>query len=72
MVSLFNQRYNPKVRRSKSVEETLLSEVKKHLDNVSNLDDDRIIRRYLDLILATTRTNFYQSDAQGNEVLCLI
>ena len=41
--------------------------MKKHLDNVSNLDDDRIIRRYLDLILATTRTNFYQSDAQGNE-----
>ncbi|MBU3016944.1 NAD-glutamate dehydrogenase [Paraglaciecola agarilytica] len=67
LVSLFNQRYNPKVRRSKKREETLLSEVKKHLDNVSNLDDDRIIRRYLDLILATTRTNFYQSDAQGNE-----
>ena len=67
LVSLFNQRYNPKVRRSKKREDTLLSEVKKHLDNVSNLDDDRIIRRYLDLILATTRTNFYQSDAQGNE-----
>ena len=67
LVSLFNQRYNPKVRRSNKREETLLNEVKKHLDNVSNLDDDRIIRRYLDLILATTRTNFYQSDEQGNE-----
>ncbi len=67
LVSLFNQRYNPRVRRSNKREETLLNEVKKHLDNVSNLDDDRIIRRYLDLILATTRTNFYQSDEQGNE-----
>ena len=27
LVSLFNQRYNPKVRRSKKREETLLSEV---------------------------------------------
>ena len=36
------------------------------LDNVAVLNEDRILRRYLDLIKATLRTNFYQTDAQGN------
>ena len=35
------------------------------LDNVAVLNEDRILRRYLDLIKATLRTNFYQTDAQG-------
>ncbi|MDP6879752.1 MAG: NAD-glutamate dehydrogenase, partial [Alteromonas macleodii] len=41
--------------------------IKEQLDNVSNLDDDRIIRRYLDMMSATLRTNFYQADDAGNE-----
>lgn len=35
------------------------------LDNVQVLNEDRILRRYLDLIKATLRTNFYQPDANG-------
>ncbi|UVE16451.1 NAD-glutamate dehydrogenase [Pseudomonas sp. LS44] len=35
------------------------------LDDVSVLNEDRILRRYLDLIKATLRTNFYQPDATG-------
>ncbi len=35
------------------------------LDDVAVLNEDRILRRYLDLIKATLRTNFYQSDANG-------
>ncbi|MDX1299138.1 MAG: NAD-glutamate dehydrogenase, partial [Pseudomonas sp.] len=35
------------------------------LDNVAVLNEDRILRRYLDLIKATLRTNFYQADAAG-------
>jgi glutamate dehydrogenase len=67
LVALFNQRYNPKVRRSAKKEEALLNDIKEGLDKVSNLDDDRIICRYMELILATLRTNFYQSDDLGNE-----
>ena len=67
LVDLFNLRYNPKIKQSAKKEEALLVVIKEQIDKVSNLDDDRIIRRYLDLILATLRTNFYQSDAQGNE-----
>ncbi|NCP63075.1 MAG: NAD-glutamate dehydrogenase [Paraglaciecola sp.] len=67
LVQLFNIRYNPKVKASAKKEEALLTTIKEQLDNVSNLDDDRIIRRYLDLILATLRTNFYQLDNDGLE-----
>jgi len=35
------------------------------LDDVQVLNEDRILRRYLDLIKATLRTNFYQTDAAG-------
>jgi glutamate dehydrogenase len=35
------------------------------LDGVQVLNEDRILRRYLDLIKATMRTNFYQADANG-------
>ena len=35
------------------------------LDNVAVLNEDRILRRYLDLIKATLRTNFYQSGEGG-------
>ncbi|WVM94354.1 NAD-glutamate dehydrogenase [Halopseudomonas pachastrellae] len=30
------------------------------------LNEDRILRRYLDLIKATLRTNFYQNDNEGD------
>ncbi|NQD95810.1 NAD-glutamate dehydrogenase, partial [Pseudomonas sp. CrR25] len=35
------------------------------LDEVAVLNEDRILRRYLDLIKATLRTNFYQPGADG-------
>ncbi|MFA5677643.1 MAG: NAD-glutamate dehydrogenase [Pseudomonas sp.] len=35
------------------------------LDGVAVLNEDRILRRYLDLIKATLRTNFYQNDSDG-------
>ncbi|KJZ35041.1 NAD-glutamate dehydrogenase [Pseudomonas fluorescens] len=36
------------------------------LDDVQVLNEDRILRRYLDLVKATLRTNFYQTDANGH------
>ena len=67
LVSFFDQRFNPSLKRNAKKEESLLETIKAQLDSVSNLDDDRIIRRYLDMMLATLRTNFYQADANGNE-----
>lgn len=36
------------------------------LDDVEQLNEDRIIRRFLEMIKATLRTNYYQDDEQGN------
>jgi glutamate dehydrogenase len=45
---------------------TLVSEIGSLLDQVKNVDEDRILRRYLNLVEATLRTNFFQKDAAGN------
>ncbi|MDH4874041.1 NAD-glutamate dehydrogenase [Pseudomonas sp. BN515] len=47
--------------KQQKLEQAILGE----LDNVAVLNEDRILRRYLDLIKATLRTNFYQPDAAG-------
>lgn len=47
--------------KQQKLEQAILGE----LDNVAVLNEDRILRRYLDLIKATLRTNFYQPDANG-------
>nr|WP_298115886.1 NAD-glutamate dehydrogenase [uncultured Pseudomonas sp.] len=47
--------------KQQKLEQAILSA----LDNVAVLNEDRILRRYLDLIKATLRTNFYQTDAAG-------
>ncbi|MFM2481206.1 NAD-glutamate dehydrogenase [Celerinatantimonas sp. YJH-8] len=43
-------------------EKLLSDQLIEALDGVDNLDDDRIIRRFLELIQATIRTNYYQQD----------
>lgn len=65
LIDLFHQKFSPSLRRNKAKIETLESKVMAMLDGVSNLDDDRIIRRYLELINATLRTNFYQTTEAG-------
>lgn len=65
LIDLFHQKFSPKIRRNKSKVESIEANVLSKLDTVSNLDDDRIIRRYLDLVNATLRTNFYQKNDAG-------
>jgi glutamate dehydrogenase len=38
----------------------IIAEIEAALESVSNLDDDRILRRYVNVVLHTLRTNFYQ------------
>ncbi|MBT0587115.1 NAD-glutamate dehydrogenase [Alteromonas oceanisediminis] len=65
LVAFFDQRFNPNAKRTAKKTENLVASIESQLDSVSNLDDDRIIRRYLDLMRATLRTNFYQKDDAG-------
>ncbi len=66
IIDLFHQKFCPTLKRNKSKVESIEANILEKLDNVSNLDDDRIFRRYLDLVNATLRTNFYQKNQLGN------
>ena len=43
----------------------LRTRIENALEAVVNLDEDRILRRYLNIVQSTLRTNFYQSAAGG-------
>ncbi|WP_237065870.1 NAD-glutamate dehydrogenase [Microbulbifer guangxiensis] len=69
LVALFRAMFDPRINTSNKQDQTrverLIKKIHEGLDSVDNLNEDQVIRRYLDLILATLRTNFFQVDAQG-------
>lgn len=71
LIQLFKLRFDPKQKRDASVVVELEKTIKKALDGVANLDQDRIIRRYLETILATLRTNYFQENADGKPKIYL-
>src|SRR5215211_3136898 len=62
LVELFKTRFDPG-RRERAEEETerLKGEIEEALDAVESLDEDRILRNFLIVTLATVRTNYFQS-----------
>jgi glutamate dehydrogenase len=44
----------------------ILEKIHSALDRVENIDEDRILRRYTNLVNATVRTNYYQISSKGN------
>ena len=66
LVRLFKTRfYLARKASAAELEEKLEAAIIAGLDGVAVLNEDRILRRYLDLIKATLRTNFYQTDEHG-------
>ncbi len=63
IIELFHIRFDPSISRNIDKEQDLYRSIIIALDKVTNLDEDRILRRYLELIMATIRTNFYQLTA---------
>ena len=66
LVQLFHTRFDPDFMGSRDrAYKSLVVHISKRLDDVQNLDEDRILRRYLNLIQSSLRTNFYHHDDQG-------
>ncbi len=69
LIAAFHARFNPAGPANKESREKELAaavaRVAGLLDSVQSLDEDRILRRYLNLLLATSRTNYYQRDETG-------
>lgn len=68
LVDLFKVRFNPTLPQEErnSLVNSLRLKIKNNLEEVKNIDEDRIIRRYLQVILATIRTNFFQKNADDS------
>src|SRR5690606_793555 len=69
LVELFDVRFNPlrEIEDREAAAEASIGEVLSALENVTSLDDDRILRAFLNLINATLRTNFYQTQPGSSE-----
>ena len=66
LVDLFAAKFDPGNRtRAESRAVTIKVRYEEAVDRVRNLDEDRILRRFLNLVLATLRTNYHQTDADG-------
>jgi glutamate dehydrogenase len=66
LVELFKARLDPD-RQERAEEETerLKEEIKEALEAVVSLDEDRILTSFLNVTLATLRTNYFQSTSEG-------
>jgi glutamate dehydrogenase len=66
LVELFNSKFDPATTTSSAdMIEELTQKVIKKLELVKVLDEDRILRKLLCLINATTRTNYFQQTQEG-------
>jgi glutamate dehydrogenase len=66
LVALFRARFDPAPADDRAAHEAqVVARITAALDDVENLDEDRILRQYLALMQATLRTNFFQRDAAG-------
>jgi glutamate dehydrogenase len=69
LISLFAARFDPRIDTSaderKARAAKIAGRIESALTGVESLDEDRILRRFVNVITAAIRTNFYQIDARG-------
>ncbi|HRP96342.1 MAG TPA: NAD-glutamate dehydrogenase [Rhodocyclaceae bacterium] len=66
LMALFALRFDPALSQHRDTQSVkLLVDIEEALNNVANLDEDRILRQFLAMIRATLRTNGYQRGADG-------
>ncbi|MCB2098133.1 MAG: NAD-glutamate dehydrogenase [Parvularculaceae bacterium] len=70
LIAVFHTRFNPagpaKLEQRVKELDKAVAAIKALLENVQSLDEDRIFRRYLNLILSTVRTNYFQRNEDGS------
>jgi glutamate dehydrogenase len=66
LVQLFHTRFDPGFEGARDkAEAKVMKGIEALLEEVPSLDDDRIIRRFANIIRVTQRTNFFQIDLHG-------
>jgi len=59
----FEAAFDPTMKDGEAVARHLKAKIKDALQDVPSIDDDTVIRRYLNLVDASLRTNFFSSEA---------
>lgn len=69
IIALFHARFDPRLDAGAEAraarEEPLRKQIEAALAEVSSLDEDTILRRFLNLVDAALRTSYYQLDSEG-------
>lgn len=65
LVQLFHARFAPTTPHRDAEVARLKTAIEAACNSISNLAEDRILRRILAVLMATLRTNFYQRDTRG-------
>ena len=66
LVTLFKLRFDPEQRSAESEVDASIERIYRHLEGVASLSDDQLLRRYMEMIQATLRTNYYQRSDAGD------
>ncbi len=66
LVDLFMIRFDPaRPENERLAASGIREQIESELDAVNSVDEDRVLRAYLNLIDSTLRTNYFQPDAEG-------
>ena len=65
LAAFFAARFDP-AQQDAQAAERISQEIHQALEGVASLSEDRVLRRMLEVMQATLRTNYYQPDASGN------
>jgi glutamate dehydrogenase len=66
IVELFHARFDPRTETDRSERQSAIAaRFEEELQKVESLDEDRILRRFINAVQSAIRTNFYQTDKDG-------
>jgi glutamate dehydrogenase len=68
LVDLFHQKFDPAIKQDASKVEKIRSEILDILEGVQNADEDRILRRFLNVLDCMLRTNYFQPDKDTGKI----
>ena len=66
IAALFHIRFDPRLDDDRAARQAeALAQIETALQGVASLDEDRILRHFVNAVTSALRTNFYQLDAEG-------
>jgi glutamate dehydrogenase len=65
IVDLFKAMFDPKAKNHDKQAESIKAAINQELEAVVSADEDRILRRFVNVVDSMLRTNFYQTGADG-------